>query len=196
MWNIEGRFQGHKDSPLTEKGKEQARELGKKLKNIRFDAVFSSDLGRSKHTAELIVLEKKLAVKTAKALRERTFGKYEGKSFDEYHAELKDILTVYNKLSEEERFQSSPTPERESDEKLVSRVIIFLREVAVAYKGRTVLLVSHGGVMRTLLIHLGYAKDSELQFVAVKNSGYIKLLSDGIDFFIDEVKGVEKESKD
>ncbi len=192
VWNIEGRFQGHMDSPLTEKGKQQARELGRKLNNITFDEVFSSDLGRAKHTAELIVLEKKLAVKTTKALRERSFGKFEGKPLDSYHLELKDLLIIYNKLSAKERFSTSPTPERETDASVMSRIITFMREIAVAYKGKTVLMVSHGGAMRTLLIHLGYAKDGELVFNAVKNSAYIKLRSDGVDFFIDKVEGVER----
>lgn len=73
-WNVKGLVQGHTDIPLTKKGKRQARQLAKKLSRINFNAVFSSDLLRAKQTAQLIALEKKIAVKTTQALREETDG--------------------------------------------------------------------------------------------------------------------------
>ena len=49
-WNVKQLMQGHKDSPLTEKGIEQAEEIKKELKNIHFYRIFSSDLLRAKRT--------------------------------------------------------------------------------------------------------------------------------------------------
>src|SRR3989339_1397072 len=82
-WNVQKIIQGHKDIPLNQKGEKQARRLAKKLVKIKFGVVFSSDLLRAKRTAEIVVLEKKIAVKTTKTLRERHFGRFEGKSWKE-----------------------------------------------------------------------------------------------------------------
>ena len=76
----------------------------------------------------------------------------------------------------------------ESGEQVISRLIAFLRETAQAYPGKTVLVVCHGGAVRTLLLHLGYA---DLPRGAFQNAGYVKLRTDGVDFFLDEVKGVK-----
>jgi broad specificity phosphatase PhoE len=55
------------------------------------------------------------------------------------------------------------------------------------------LAVSHGGAMRALLMHLGYATFDELRGRSVENTAYIKLDSDGIDFFVKETKGINKQ---
>ena len=68
-WNVLHRIQGQLDSSLTEQGKQEAKETAKKLKDVHFDVIYSSDLLRSKHTAEIIALEKKLEIMTTKALR-------------------------------------------------------------------------------------------------------------------------------
>jgi len=191
-WNVKGVMQGQKDSILTQKGKLQAKELGQKLNGIVFDAVFSSDLSRAKHTAEIIAMEHKLVVQTHKALRERRFGKFEGSSYADYQNELKETLKKYEKLSKEERFRFRVHPTVETEGEAAARFINLLREISIAYLGKTVLVVSHGGTMRILLIHLGYGTPQELSAGVVKNTGYIKLISDGIDFFVKETYGVEK----
>src|SRR3989344_5835107 len=80
-WNTKGLLQGHGDSPLTYLGVKQAEQIRDELKSIHFDAIFSSDLLRAKRTAEIVALERKIAVKTTQALRERDFGHFEGKPF-------------------------------------------------------------------------------------------------------------------
>ena len=194
-WNVEGLLQGHSDSTLTEKGANQAKFLGEKLKNIHFDAVFSSDSIRAVKTAEIITMEKNLAVTTTKLLRERAFGKFEGKKYSVFADELKDLLKEFEALPDN-RKKSYKFPEVESDEEIMGRFITFLRETAVAYQNKTVLVVTHGGVMRALLVHLGYGTYAQIQPTSVKNGSYIKLESDGIDFFIKETKGVLKSTLD
>lgn len=85
----------------------------------------------------------------------------------------------------------------ESDEEAMSRFITFVREVAVGYAGKTVLLVTHGGVMRAFLIKIGFGTYDTIRPGAVQNSAYVKMLSDGVDFFISETQGIRKvEEKD
>ena len=191
-WNVKRIMQGHNDSPLTELGINQAKDLAKKLRHIHFDKIFSSDILRAKRTAEIIASERKLAVATTKLLRERTFGKYEGWTIDKYYKKFEQYFVENQKLSEIETYKRKPDADIESDEEIVNRLIIFIREVAVGFPGKTVLVVTHGGIMRGFLIHLGYGTRKELGGGAVKNTAYIKLLSDGVDFFIKEAMGIEK----
>lgn len=191
-WNVKRIIQGHKDSSLTQKGIQQAQTLSKRLKKIKFDAIFSSDLGRAQRTAEIIALEHKLAFVTNKALREKTWGKYEGKRVVQYRKELKELLDKYENLSDDKKFTFKLPHGIETNEAAVTRFIRFLREIAVAHIGKTVLIVTHGGVMQFLLIRLGFATFQELRWGSIDNNGYIKLLSDGVDFFIKETYGVNK----
>lgn len=188
-WNVKKLIQGQKDIPLNEKGRKQAEKLAEKLIKIKFDAVFSSDLIRAKKTAEIIFLEKKLAVQTTKALRERYFGKFQGQSFGE--EKNKNLLELINKLKSETQFAKN---EIEDDESIIGRLFTFLREIAVAYQGKTVLVVTHGGPIRTLLIHLGWGTYENLSEGHINNLAYVILESDGIDFFVKKTTGIEKKS--
>ncbi len=186
-WNVKSIIQGHSDIPLNENGVSQAKKIAEKMTNVKFDAVFSSDLVRAKRTAEIIVLEKKLAIKTTEALRERFFGRFEGKDWRQYDREIVTLLKKYRKAGYDNKKAIM-----ETDSSMISRVITFLREIAVGYAGKTVLMVSHGGLMRTLLIHLGYGTYETLPPGSISNLGYAKLRSDGVDFFISETSGVTK----
>ncbi len=193
-WNVKKIIQGHSDNPLNQTGEKQAKELAKKLKNVHFDTVFSSDLLRAKRTAEIIAQEKKLAVKTNQFLRERAFGKLEGKPSLWLIAWRKAIKKGIDMLTDQEKkVLIKEDPEIESDEALMSRFLTFIREIAVAYAGKKVLLVSHGGVMRIFLIKIGYFKDEDESYQHhIKNTAYIVFQSDGSDFVVKEVVGIEK----
>jgi broad specificity phosphatase PhoE len=192
-WNVKEIIQGQVDSNLTQNGVNQAKAAGEMLKNVHFDLVFASDLSRAKRTAEYIVAERKLVVNTTKLLRERRFGKYEGRPGKEYREENKELFEKMEKMSELEKRRVKFDFGYENEEDLAARLLIFLREIAVTYVGKTVLAVSHGGAMRALLMHLGYATFDELRGRSVENTAYIKLDSDGIDFFVKETKGINKQ---
>ena len=191
-WNITHTIMGHTDSPLTQTGINQAKDTAQKLKKINFAAVFSSDLLRARRTAEIIAAEKKLAVETTEALRERTFGRYEGQVYEKYQKKFARLIKKYQKMSDEDRFTFRTTPEVESDQELMDRVIRFLRQTAVAYQGKNVLLVTHGGVLRVLLIRLGFAGYDQLPAYAVDNGAYARIQCDGVDFFVKETYKVNQ----
>jgi broad specificity phosphatase PhoE len=191
-WNRDGRLQGQKDSPLTEKGLAQAKVVAQKLRHIKFDALFSSDLLRAKRTADIIALEHELAVDTTEALRERKFGTVEGKKPEELRRELKEIMEVFDSLPPEERFRYRFVEDMESDDEVATRFITYLREMAVAYIGKTVLLVCHGGLMRAFLIKVGYGTHEELPPGTIDNTAYFRLDSDGVEFFVKETDGIHK----
>jgi broad specificity phosphatase PhoE len=185
---------GEFEAPLTEKGQEQAQKRAEELKDIQFDAIFSSDLTRAKQTGEIIKLERQLAIETTALIRERSYGNYlqsfGGKSKEEIEEEMKEEL---GKLDELAKMNYKPGPDVESPNESASRIITFLREIAVAYSGKTVLVINHGNNMRNLLTHLGYAKFDELAAGVIENTGYVILEADGTDFFIKETHGIQKQ---
>lgn len=192
QWNVEKRMQGHQDSPLTELGLSQAKELAQVFKDIHFSHVFSSDLLRAKRTAEIIVKDKQLAVLATELLREKSFGQYEGKRGWEYERELRHKILEMEKLTYEESTTFQLADGIETEDALVTRLLRFIRETALVYKGEQVLVVSHSGCIRSLLVHLGFGTNKELSHGAIKNLGYFVLDTDGVDFFIRETSGIEK----
>jgi len=185
-WNFKKLIQGQSDSPLTKEGVKQAKKLSKKLIKVKFDLVFSSDLLRAKRTAEIIIAEQKLEIATSKLLRERRFGKLEGKPVQT----LRAFDDLFAKLKHEEIYSYKSFPDVESDEEIVTRLITFLREAAITHAGKKILVVTHGGVMRAFLIKLGVSDYKDPVWVG--NAGYIKLETDGVDFYVLEVDGIEK----
>jgi len=188
-WNVKGLLQGQSDIPLNTEGEKQAVEAAKKhFKKIEFAAIFSSDLVRAKRTAEIIALEKKMAVETSVLLRERDFGPFEGRHFNEVMKELRLDIQSFRVLTDKE----AESLGIESDTKVMERFLRFLREVAVAYQGKKILVVTHGSVMRVFLTKLGYLSQEESRQVFIKNLAFVKVLSDGVDFFIKEIFGLEQ----
>lgn len=185
-WNLKKIIQGHRDSPLTEMGINSAKQHAKKLINIQFDAIFSSDSLRAKQTADIVALKRNIAVKTTQHLRERSYGKYEGKSLDIFTNELRHLVEKFKKMSDEEK-KKHKYPTMESDDETVGRFITFLREIAVGYPGKKILVITHSGMISILLIHLGHVKYEENPTYLFPHDSYLILESDGVEFNIKKV---------
>ena len=80
VWNVENKICGMTDSPLTEKGRAQARELGEKLRTsgLRIDEILYSPLSRAADTARAIAEATGIPARCEPRLREQCFGRYEG----------------------------------------------------------------------------------------------------------------------
>ena len=175
---------------LTEKGREQATRLAKEFKNINIDAIFSSDYARAQETAEILRSENKLAIITTEAIRERQHGSWSGKwsiAKSRLDAEVKN-------LAEEDKMKFV-FEDVETEEHLYERFNLFLREIAVAYIGKTVLVVCHGNLMRTLLWKLGWATYHQIPSGSIENTGYYIVESDGADFSLKEIHGINKKEE-
>jgi len=196
--NKNGIIQGSKvDANLNKTGEKQAKQAAERLKQVPFIAAFSSDLVRAKQTAEIISLQHKLTVTTNKAIRERSFGHFEGKSTDYFHLKLKKQLDHFATLSDEAKFDYDFNHGIETLGPAVSRLITFLREIALAYPGQTVLVVSHGALIRHFLIRIGFATFETLRWDSdslppITNLGHAVIQTDGIDFFIIDTFGINK----
>ncbi len=191
-FNLKGILQGHVDSPLTERGKEQARQLGEKLADIKFDLVFTSDLFRAQHTAEIALVDTQLTVNTTNLLRELTFGRFDNQPVEVYKQTLREAIEQFAQLSDDQKLSFRHEPSMETYEEANERLIRFIRETALAYSGKCILIVTHGALLQGFLIKLGFGTYDELSGGAFGNGAYIKLESDGIDFFIKETYKVNK----
>lgn len=197
-WNVLHRLQGHSDIPLNSKGINEAKALSSKFKKIYFAVAYSSDLSRASKTTEIVLANKEIEVKLSKALREHFHGSLEGTTLEEQqaHKKLKEALEKFYALPTEERWHQSAVPNQETSEQSSTRFINELRAIAVAHPQKNVLVGSHGGIMARLLMKLGYmGMDDFFGKLRIKNTAYIKLRSDGVDFFVDEVVGLVDNSK-
>ena len=153
-WNRDGVFQGHADPPLNETGREQARDLARRLVDVDVDVVYSSDLRRAFQTAEIVASAKGLPVHADAGLREVDVGSWSGLT----RAEIA------------ERFPGVERHDGETEEAHRARVVEAVTRIVRAHPGESVLVVSHGGSLRALRRHaLG-----EAPFV-LRNCEYYRL---------------------
>ena len=153
-WNLNGRWQGHADVPLNEIGREQAHRLAARLhaEGARFDALYSSDLERAWATAQAVGTKLGLTARPLRALREIDVGTWSGLTRAELLERDGDIY---------ERIRSGEDVARGGAERfldLYTRVVAAVEQLADEQPGRTLALVTHGGVVRALLMHASREK--------------------------------------
>lgn len=146
-WNVESRFQGHADPPLNDTGREQARALADELARQRIDAVYTSDLARARETAAIVAARLGVDVVLRRELREIDVGEWEGLTWDDIDARFPNGRRRW-----EERGHG--WERGESYDQLGERVVAALREIAAAHPGGRVLVVGHGGTIRSARAHV------------------------------------------
>jgi broad specificity phosphatase PhoE len=142
-WNVENRFQGHTDRPLTELGRAQGRALADELAETALDAVYASPLRRALETAEIVAAPKGLSVVALPDLREIDVGGWAGLSRDEVEARFPDAFHRWVGGSE-------GWEDGESYADMAARVIAEVRRIATRHPNGCVLVVSHGGPIRAV----------------------------------------------
>ncbi|XWS41948.1 hypothetical protein CRYUN_Cryun17cG0126100 [Craigia yunnanensis] len=147
-WNADGRIQGHLDVELNEAGRQQAASVAERLsKEPRISVVYSSDLKRALVTAETIAARcGGLEVITDPDLRERNLGDLQGLVFREA---AKLSPKAYKAFLSHRTVQDIPGG-GESLDQLYHRCTSALQRIGRKHKGERVVVVSHGGVIRSL----------------------------------------------
>jgi probable phosphoglycerate mutase len=148
-WNREGRVQGyHADSPLTETGLEQARALARRMAAEALDALYSSDLGRTRQTVAPIVQSTRLQVNFDSRLRERNYGTFEGRTFLEVERDFPEAYAHFR--TRDPHFAAAGG---ESTVQFHDRVIMALESIASQAAGVRIAVVAHGGVLGVMYRH-------------------------------------------
>ena len=173
-WNIEGRIQGYLDSPLTEVGLAQAEALAARLATEALDALHSSDLGRTRQTADPIVAATGLAPVFDSGLRERNYGDWEGRTFEEIK---RDFPEQYERFVRRDPHATAPAGE--SAVQFQDRVVAALTRLARGHGGRCVAVVTHGGVLGVMYRHaMGLGLDAPRDY-SIANASINRLHFDG-----------------
>ncbi|MFH1509945.1 MAG: histidine phosphatase family protein [Candidatus Nealsonbacteria bacterium] len=129
--------------PLTKKGIKEAKRVAKKAKNKKINLIFSSDLLRTKQTAEIIAKELGIKVKLDKRLREIGLGLFNGKSVKEYGS-FWDKARILNPFQYYLKRYEISAPKGENYKDVEKRLKMFIKEIDGKYKGKNIIIVSHG----------------------------------------------------
>ena len=148
-WNVLGRIQGHSDVPLSQKGREQAHTVARRLKEAPLDVIYCSDLSRASETARIILGDRDIPLHATAKLRERDYGVFEGLSLEERRDRLPEMFAA--SLIKDLDF--APTG-GESARATSARMTEFIAGLRARHPDETVLIVGHGGSLRAAIIAL------------------------------------------
>jgi 2,3-bisphosphoglycerate-dependent phosphoglycerate mutase len=154
QWNLENRFTGWVDVPLSEKGVQEARQAGEKLKGYRFDRAFTSVLKRANDTLRIvleIIGQTGIPTDFDQALNERHYGDLQGLNKAETAQKYGDAQVKLWRRS----YDIQP-PNGESLKDTAARVLPYW-EMKIApslAQGENVLIAAHGNSLRSLVMHL------------------------------------------
>ena len=170
QWNLENKFTGWKNVPLTEKGEMEAKKAGELIKKnkIHIDFIFSSILDRANKTAEIAIKEanlhnlinnNKLILTKHEDLNERDYGDLVGLNKEE----------TANKFGKEQvhiwrRSYDTPPPNGESLKDVVERVSPYFKQniKPLLVQNNNILIAAHGNSLRAMMIELGMYKPEEI----------------------------------
>lgn len=181
--NIYRRIHGQYDSLVTENGKKQIEALAARFADVPVAACYSSDLTRTRLTAQAICVPHKLELHTDPRFREVHMGVWEEHTFGEIAETEPEALWYFNNDPEH---WSVPGSEAFAD--YTGRFIAAMTEKAAAHDGQTIAIVAHGAVIRGILQRLFFSQEKE-EAGHCDNTGVAHLLyADGrftLDYYND-----------
>ena len=149
VWNREKRIQGQSDSPLTSDGKSQALRWGRILKQFSWNRILASDIGRARETAKIINQALNLSLQTDSRLREQDWGQWTGKTISQLNTDTPRDLDAQVRAG----WAFCP-PGGEGRRSVLERGCLALQEAAGQWPGDNILVVTHEGVIKSLIYHL------------------------------------------
>lgn len=161
-WNLENRFTGWVDIPLTEEGEAEAQRAGELLKTYQFDAAFTSALSRAQETLRIIlevIDQPNLPIQRDQALNERHYGDLQGLNKDETAAKFgKEQVHIWR------RSYDVPPPNGESLKDTRARVLPYYQAhiEPLVLAGKQILVVAHGNSLRALVMALENISEQDI----------------------------------
>jgi broad specificity phosphatase PhoE len=177
-WNRDGRWQGHADAPLNERGREQARRLAAELAGEDVAAVYSSDLSRARETADIIAERLGRDVSVDPRLREVHVGSWSGLTMPEIEERFPAEFARWRSGDAGHSFADGETYAAMGE-----RVVAAVEEIAAQHPGEQVVIVLHGGPVRSVLAHAAGITYEEQRHRRqhLANCGYVRVaVRDGV----------------
>ena len=147
--NLEKRFAGQLDVPLTEKGREQAKLTAEYLRDMPLTAIYSSDLQRAYETAQRIAALHNISITLAKGLREIDAGMWQGRLVEDLPKAFPEDFRLWKTA-----VGLATCSGGESMLHLQQRAVASLQSIVKKYPNDSVCIVAHGGVIRVLLAYI------------------------------------------
>lgn len=164
QWNLENRFTGWVDVPLSEKGKDEARKAGESLKSYRFDQAFTSNLERAQETLKIILSvigQEKIPLDKNVALNERHYGALQGLDKKETAKKYGDQQVhiwrrSYDVPPPKDKTPLNPEGISESLQDTAARTLPYFYStiLPVVRAGKNVLVAAHGNSLRSIVMDL------------------------------------------
>lgn len=161
-WNNKGILQGHSNIELNNEGIKEVSELVKQIDVNKIDVCFSSPLKRAVETAKIIMKDNPIILDDL--LIERCYGDLEGKTID------------YEMIQKHWNYDLNYSEDNiENIQKILRRASMFLEKIKKEYKDKTILVVSHGSLIKALHFNLiGYDKNTDFLSFNPQNSTIYK----------------------
>lgn len=161
IWNLENRFTGWVDVPLTDQGQEEARNAGKKLHGADIDVAYTSVLRRAQHTLDLILetMGVEVPVIRDQALNERHYGDLQGLNKEDTAKKFgADQVKIWR------RSYDIPPPNGEALKNTAERTLPFFERCILGdiRQGKNVLVVAHGNSNRSIVMMLDNLSKEEV----------------------------------
>jgi 2,3-bisphosphoglycerate-dependent phosphoglycerate mutase len=162
QWNLENRFTGWVDVPLSSRGVEEAKNAGEKLKGFTFDRAFTSVLSRANETLRLVleaIAQTAIPIEKDKALNERMYGELQGLNKAETAKKYGDDQVKIWRRS----YDVKP-PGGESLKDTAERVLPYYETKIkpCVLKGETILIAAHGNSLRALVMQLEHLSKEQV----------------------------------
>jgi probable phosphoglycerate mutase len=185
-WNAQKRIQGQFDTPLSSLGRAQAENWAACLKPLAFDAILTSDLTRAIQTAEILNSQLRIVRHQDARLREQDWGRWVGQTIKDLQHEASGELA--RQVAAGWHFCPPGGEDRLTVFQRSSRA---LADWAVKLKGRTVLVVTHEGVIKSLLYRLSGRSYLPGEPALIKPGHLHWLCHDGQNLFVDSINGLK-----
>ena len=179
-WNVIKRFQGQLNTPLTEKGMEKLRNTGKKLENVLFDEVYTSELGRTVASAEIILNENngyknnKLELQKLAELNEVYFGVWQGLTYEEVF--LKYPEEGNNYFYNVKNYKAENV-EAEKLEDALERFLKGINKILDSHESGNILVVTHGTVFEMFMNYVANDSIFDIDERTLMGNGDYKVFS-------------------
>ena len=164
QWNLENRFTGWVDVPLSEKGRQEAHQAGISLKGLKFDCAFTSVLQRAQNTLKIILEEigqTQLPTEKDQALNERHYGALQGLNKQETAAKYGDQQVhiwrrSYDVPPPSTKTDLNPEGISESLKDTAARTLPYFKSriLPLVKSGKNVLVAAHGNSLRAIVMGL------------------------------------------
>lgn len=191
VWNRQQRFQGHKNSELTDKGILAAELLADRIEDIELDYIVSSPLLRAYNTAEIARGNKDVQIIKYDGLKEINLGEFEGMSYVDIKSKHTELLAEIEKDPFNNRY-----PNGENLQEFYKRVVKVFTEVVDKHRNKTTLIVAHGGTLKCIEAYIrkfklssdwmgNVVKNCSLSYIEIDENNEIK------EIFYNDTKHLE-----